>query len=385
MGLIFLTLALLNVKCSLSNVTASTLAHVLYDDSSSLQTVYSSEDLLVLLPDYLIEGLEDNKTWEVVNRLCPSIQTCQQLEPGTDSREELTSDCCLKCQCDDECFAKGNCCHDKVELAKTLKNDTGSFTVDGRTCVPVDLLIREGSYHTHLSRNSYLLKQTCVIALVDESIESNTRCMFPEEFNIDDITPVTSSITLVNYRNKFCAACNNDDADLLPWEQELSCSHKNDLPPELFNGYLTKQERFDIIRARGMCSIKWTSFNDSNVTPCYRVTQLYSECPPYAPDRLKQLCSSDDSPFIPYLGVRYRYKNMFCMACNIMSFNEHVQVTTLNRCHSLDLIMQPIVSRFTAFLNMNGLASASDGATEHTSLHKCDNGQLYNEDLVCYC
>ena len=385
MGLIFLTLALLNVKCSLSNVTASTLAHVLYDDSSSLQTVYSSEDLLVLLPDYLIEGLEDNKTWEVVNRLCPSIQTCQQLEPGTDSREELTSDCCLKCQCDDECFAKGNCCHDKVELAKTLKNDTGSFTVDGRTCVPVDLLIREGSYHTHLSRNSYLLKQTCVIALVDESIESRTRCMFPEEFNIDDITPVTSSITLVNYRNKFCASCNNDDADLLPWEQEVSCTDKNDLPPELFNGYLTKQESFDIIRARGMCSIKWTSFNDSNVTPCYRVTQLYSECPPYAPDRLKQLCSSEDSPFIPYLGVRYRYKNMFCMACNIMSFNEHVQVTTLNRCHSLDLIMQPIVSRFTAFLNMNGLASASDGATEHTSLHKCDNGQLYNEDLVCYC
>jgi len=374
MGLIFLTLALLNVKCSLSNVTASTLAHVLYDDSSSLQTVYSSEDLLVLLPDYLIEGLEDNKTWEVVNRLCPSIQTCQQLEPGTDSREELTSDCCLKCQCDDECFAKGNCCHDKGALAQT---------VDGRTCVPVDLLIREGSYHTHLSRNSYLLKQTCVIALVDESIESRTRCMFPEEFNIDDITPVTSSITLVNYRNKFCAACNNDDVDLLPWEQELSCSHKNDLPPELFNGYLTKQERFDIIRARGMCSIKWTSFNDSNVTPCYRVTQLYSECPPYAPDRLKQLCSSDDSPFIPYLGLRYRYKNMFCLACNIMSFKEPLGVP-YGRCIIWDLISLPIVSTFIAVMDMTGSSTDANGASERPLLPKCDNGLLYNEDLVCY-
>ena len=332
----------------------------------------SANYILKMLPTDLLDRLENNMMWEVINTYCPLLSNCSM---ATNNRYFVTG-CCLNCECGDDCFVKGNCCHDKESDGEPIENIRRT-TIDGRACVTVDIASR---YWQDLK--SYLLKVTCTNF---ENTNTVNHCQLPLSYELADMTPVTSLESGMSYTNKFCAACNNDDANLTYWEQKLDCGGINNIPAGLLTPGFSDQDIYYTLYMHRQCLISWRPPDDHpGVEECFPVETIFSSCPPYAPAILQKLCMGHEAPFIPYAGETFLYKNMFCLACNIWDFYEQlVPAIDVNDCPARRN-QQPLSPDFVILLNMNALSSLPADMVGRNQDEECDEGFIYNKDLV-YC
>jgi len=380
---IVLILGSLKLTCSLTSTPMS--------PTTAPEDVKTDLYLLEALPAWFVDNLLNNNTWDTVEALCPSVGKCKsEVEYYDEYMYPQFSGCCMSCKCGEECFSEGTCCYDKEtrrreETEEHLIDQIGRNNIYGLVCVtPYLPATVEGIPSSKTIQSSYLLKQTC--ELPDGFVSSTDdlhRCYNPNENSIEDMTPVTSQTTAVNYRNIFCAACNNDTTTLKSWEQALNCYTVDDLPDELFLFSFSKQAVYTLIRNDGKCSITWMPDIDSNidVRMCINVQRMYISCPAYAPEILKQLCAAKEALYLPYFGESGLYKNMFCLACNLMENTEVIQIPTINTLCPGFMESDDIQSGFILLLDL--MSMTSQATVDPPVENICSRlGDTYIEELV---
>lgn len=346
------------------------------------------DDIDYMLPQDLVSSIRDNKSWEGILTYCPAVRSCYSDNVFGNTNVYAQTDgagwgCCVPCDCSEDCFAKGNCCHDKEE-ERFRRNDSVTFTSDGMTCVSVYQI---GQYSLEIQdtffRYHVMLQQKCLNAETEDTANSENvmRCHFPSGEYVDDVTPVTSATSLVSYRNKYCAACNNDSDNILTWQQHVLCEINNDMPYNLFKRDASKQEIYQAIRTTTDCAIQWVP-NNANITVsgCLSATELHASCPYGTEAFLEILCTGLDAPFIPYYGAMSLYRNIFCAACNMYGqFKDYVN----GSCPYLGTIGQPSTLVFSALLDLSQLKDGLQNDPETTVEDRCLDGLTYNEVMVC--
>lgn len=354
----------------------------------------SEETFIQMLPDTLYDLLMENRTDEIIAEYCPGLMKCSDILYNKSSVQLNLTDaiangtgqgCCLPCECSPDCFARGTCCSD-VERSRSDPPEFESYTSDGRTCIDTFVLEYERKYTTQ--DKLYLLKQTCLNSFTGVDINGRPistdeliyRCSFPDEFQLLDVTPVTSLASNQSYRNLFCAYCNNDGTSLVDWELSLTCFSNEDLPKNLFNEQSTSQEVFQRILQDRLCSVTWSQPPEILVESCFASKYMMSDCPYYVPEFIVSLCR-DELYFIPYRGNDAVYRNVFCYVCNFYRMNEQLyDPTDDGRCPADDFIGSDFIS-FSVLLDFKTLSTAK---TEKPGLEiMCENDLTYNYELVC--
>ena len=142
----------------------------------------------------------------------------------------------------------------------------------------------------------------------------------------DTFRPVISSVSLVTYRNRYCAACNNDN-ELLPFELKVACDDLFDI-----NSFSSLEDIWDAVRLHN-CSVSYVP-PDSLIfeaETCHDKYGLISHCnvsglwPVYDPE-IAWACKNLNS--YPYKD----YKNIYCYNCNpsLVSTSETEMITSCN-------------------------------------------------------
>lgn len=129
----FLVLAF-EVECVICGVSM-VLHPDLFVSSTTPSYYYDGLTHFDILPSEFVNSLQNNKSWDVISSYCPDVKECYS---NLNKLSGNLSGCCLKCDCSEDCFAKGNCCHDK-EKERFQREDSGKYTSDGMTCVSVYL------------------------------------------------------------------------------------------------------------------------------------------------------------------------------------------------------------------------------------------------------
>lgn len=357
-------------------------------------------ELLQRLSSNFYRYVVHNMTENAISDYCPSTKTCSLFSIENSISTNNHQKCCLPCGCGDDCFAKGNCCHDK-ELSRPNQPNDGTYTKDGRTCVKTVFTRKtEGNWLS----SRYLLKSTCLersnikgnkvmqtegvndtshesINIKGMSIsldEMIVRCLSPNDLDILDVTPVSNLISGQSYRNIFCAFCNNETDRLEDWDTYLNCDLVEDLPTSIFNEHTNRQDVYRTIRSQKLCIVFWEPpvSNQLTVDRCIGLDTI-SDCPVYAPEYLTSACKNKHY-YIPYMGTNYVYRNIFCFACNVFKHNEQLRGATESCLGSPQLAF---LSSFFLILDFRPLEAAST----HSLLRRtsqCENGLTYNAEMV---
>lgn len=330
------------------------------------------------MPGYLRGMLERNESFDAFYGYCPMLKTCTG-DPALDQDlQPFYPDCCLHCRCDEDCFARGDCCHN-VEVKRQELPNQGQVTTDGRRCVRTTVLSEWAPIGVI---EKFMLVQLCPNQTEggEDVMQTVSHCMNPNKTLVEDLTPVTSMETGYSYRNKFCAYCNGVDKELIEWDQNIACNSDKDLSDVLFNRSATKQDMFLALLNDGLCTISWEMPSSSYVEKCVLLSDYVSGCPPYAPDVLKELCTND-AFFIPYYGFNNVYRNLYCLACNAVSEDENFEnPRTDGRCIAReDLGTVTMYSQFTVLLSQRHFEAQPTGVP---SRDQCEAGFRYNELLV---
>lgn len=350
-----------------------------FDESTTPDPVRESTQIWSAMPSYLQGMLEKNQSFDAFYGYCPMLKTCTGDAALDEDLLAFYPDCCLPCRCDEDCFARGDCCHN-VEVKRQELPNQGEVTADGRRCVRTTVVSSWAP--TEEKDEKFMLVQLCPNQTGggEDFMQTVSHCMNPSETLVDDLTPVTSMETGYSYRNKFCAYCNDAHNELVEWDQNIACNSDKDLSDVLFNRSATKQDIFLALLNDDLCTISWERPSSSNVEKCVLPKDYVSVCPPYTPDVLQELCMND-AYFIPYYGFKKIYRNLYCLACNAVSEDENFEnPRTDGRCLAReDLGTVTAYSQFTVLLNQRYFEAQPTGIP---STDQCEPGFRYNELLV---
>lgn len=254
-----------------------------------------------------------------VKNICGNIAlTCSQWQ--NDTVYDNTDSCCIACECSDDCLASGTCCPD-YEIPDTTahRSDVGGesvyYTMNNERCTSTEIVLNPNRYPVNVQE--YLLVHSC--GSVNTSSTFRERCENPSQHDFMDMKPVYSPSTSLNYRNIFCALCNEQiESSLISWKDSAVCD--NILS---FTGLFSRVELsdnttvIDFLSSRTTCTIFWTPPTDTSVAgkACVSRTSAISECTGrmYSPT-LDDLCREFDQ--IPVRSPDKIYRNIFCFACS---------------------------------------------------------------------
>ncbi|XP_025200244.1 uncharacterized protein LOC112598108 [Melanaphis sacchari] len=110
------------------------------------------------------------------------------------------------CLCDDQCGEYGDCCTDSAHFDPVEQQSAAARY----SCLLTDVL--SGAY----------VVDRCPVAWTNARVRD--ACQAPDTDRDGMLgNPVTSRTTGRAYRNRFCAACNNDAADPMLWDTRIVC------------------------------------------------------------------------------------------------------------------------------------------------------------------
>ena len=245
---------------------------------------------------------------------CPYHRTCDDGE--VDEASTLWfDDCCLRCDCSDECFLKGNCCQGKTyPPAQQPVN---------RTCTQTFIdFVPDVYYGKIIYKNaSYILKLTDISLCIDETME---KCLHPNSTLLTEFTPVFDKSKRIHYRNKFCAQCDGAvEANTLSWPARISCYYKW---PNTLRYFLKLDDNDDLqvlesVRER-TCTIAWEPPEWETAQWCVHTDDIITTCPPNAHFAFYETeeCDSrltNDTVHAPIFQEGALFKNVACAYCNI--------------------------------------------------------------------
>ncbi|CAG2212531.1 unnamed protein product [Mytilus edulis] len=199
---------------------------------------------------------------------------------------------CTECSCDDNCIFNGSCCPDKFFSLKLECTNTS--------------IVSQNTESRDIFEDLFLMRVTCsegTDPLSKSKCESNRT--FSEKIQY---MPVTSSKTMITYKNKFCAECNNESY-YEQWIFNSVCDEFVD-----FNFISSLDEMFKTAIDK-KCKIS-SNLTGLNTAGCYRV---------YGYNTIKT-CNVSGSWItynkdIEWACLHYNnrfleFKNVFCYICN---------------------------------------------------------------------
>ena len=236
---------------------------------------------------------------------------------------------------------------------------------------------------------SYFMITQCFENTTRESDVS--KCESPPEDDSELLLPVTSSVTGRIYWNSYCARCNNDEADILPWiptakfnydiSYFINGSHDNRTPyPKTHNGVL----RF--IAELG--NIIYTPPFPNEKKLCLRRDALFTCKSPGTRSTstgwLKRACERIYSPVIikDYLGKPYPFLNIFCYLFSCRNQYMFIQPSDKQQCGDVEYNEKGLFEGLTAILDYKALDRSNNDKTTEARQDKCHCDELYDVYLV---
>jgi len=280
---------------------------------------------------------------------CPNHRTCD--DGDDDEASTLWFDgCCLRCDCSDECFLKGNCCpgkkHREISMNKTCTQTFIDFVPDE-------------FYGKILYKNSsYILKLSDQTFCNDETM---AKCLHPNSSVLNENIPMFDKSNRVNYRNKFCAQCDGAaEANIISWPVSISCFTA---PPNTVRYALKHDGNNDfhvIERLREhSCTILWEPPELDSVQWCVHPEDIISTCLSfgYVDFSVFKNCielqseQSNNTLHVPIFQDGGLFKNAACAKCN----SRLIPITFIraDNCTPPSFLI-PLIS-FVIKLDMNAL------------------------------
>ena len=218
-----------------------------------------------------------------------------------------------------------------------------------------------------------------------------TKCQNPSEFDNGIMLPVTSSDTGRIYSNSYCARCNNDERDMLPWTASVQFY--------INIAYFTNnslQDRSHYPDTYNCIPIFISQTGKIVYTPpfpqddklCLRKNTLMT-CEdlrlnrPTTVSLLEKACKCIYSPLGIYsvFGVRFPFQNIFCYLCQ-QQHEQYIQPSTSRQCdndnsHDKDIFegMSALLDYTTSESSYNAVTIAPRQGNGH-----CD--EIYDHHLV---
>ena len=218
-------------------------------------------------------------------------------------------------------------CSTNCAISRTCAPDAETAYVNV-SCVNTTIY----SFATDAMLTRYRMIAECGV-VSKQGAKINKMCMELPEIDssnmFDDFfRPVISSVSLVTYRNRYCAACNNDN-ELVPFEVNVDCDDLFDI-----NSFSSLEDIWDAVRLHS-CSVSYVPPDSFafDTWPCHNnnAVLVISRCnvsglwPVYDPE-IAWACENLNS--FPYKD----YKNIYCYICNpsLISTSETEMITSCN-------------------------------------------------------
>lgn len=241
---------------------------------------------------------------------CPNYKRCSAEDVNNST--DLTSSCCLPCSCDENtCSVLNNCCPD----LEVTNNGPGSQNSLQQSCMPT---------YTSLEKMLGISNVRLGVLMVKDCLpgKSSTKCSSPDQLIIEEIIPVSSRVSGVTYRNKFCAECNNITSDvMLPWKSYVTCSELSVMKADdlLFPASVQKMYKYTAEAGKQDCGFDFLPpVNFTLPLPlCFLNETLVSSCPAgYTDIDVVNTCRDLYLPYIKtFNGTSVFYQNYFCSIC----------------------------------------------------------------------
>ncbi|XP_045194336.2 uncharacterized protein LOC123549959 [Mercenaria mercenaria] len=264
---------------------------------------------------------------DFIKSVCPYTKSCR--EENKANVIETYDSCCSKCDCSDECFAKGNCCYDKempmhMNYQKTPMsslNESCVFPTYGHSNIQALLDFNKKSVLMidHCPKEKDAHGQQGNQSLSESSCEYSGLAGI---LSILDLAPVYSSEKLVSYTNQHCAMCNAASQSLVPWNRTTLTCHFTWLFVQLFDFSTSIESFLQNLKQTG-CIMEFHSPNHNSVE-CLHQDALISDCDDnfsflFKP-KIRDYCKNITIPFGRGGNL---YKNVFCFGCNEFKGNIH--------------------------------------------------------------
>ncbi|KAL3832447.1 hypothetical protein ACJMK2_024089 [Sinanodonta woodiana] len=268
------------------------------------------------------QGVDRSKLIADTVLLCGIRSVCNQsaipfpVLPETEQQISI----CAPCNCDIDCWSRGDCCVDLPYLYLTS------------SCQSTQIIFNGSNAHISSKFNFEMIASCPETNLYDEVNEQCDGFRNEGSFLDNDIqAPVTSVITHITYRNKYCASCRGDH-DVIHWDRFANC----DTP-------------FDINIISTMNEFK-TAFSENN---CFLLYEFPSSLQPILLRRcmynywgdLISTCNEtglwmDYDPSIEWACENFQpgvifledFQNIFCYMCNPSIATVHHDLI-IDRCN----------------------------------------------------
>ena len=289
-----------------------------------------------------------------VTEYCPYHRTCG--DGDDDEASTLWFDgCCLRCDCSDECFLKGNCCPGKK----------GRHYSINRICAQtfIDFLPDGSNGKIHYKNSSYILQLSGMFLCNNET---KAKCLHPSRTQISESTPVLDKLHKINYRNRFCAQCDGAaEANMINWSVSISCVNTESGTLR----YALKQDSNIIHLTREhLCMIMWEPPEPETALWCVHPDDIIDTCSfhdEYGSRRLKECQSrqlTNDTVHSPIFQNGGLYKNVVCADCNA----NLIPTASIQQGQCWGLIFISPPPRFVIMLDINAVQQAeSPGVCLH--------------------
>ncbi|XP_066285410.1 uncharacterized protein [Branchiostoma lanceolatum] len=243
----------------------------------------------------------DPTSSDFLTEMCGSLRvSCQ----GRCESHYWSSD---QCQCDQDCSLFRDCCRDFEEMCNTAAQTSSDRHHHKWKCLP-------GYHHHQHDEVAYWLVADCP----DDCMDDVTRYQcskHADPYNPADLIyrmPVQDGSTNVNFRNIFCARCNNVSMeDVITWDVVPVCTGLTNSSAHPVGG---AQMYNDILSGYGDCpgTVK-LEFNPDNVQA--------RRCIPHEVDMSNENCNATACRSYDLLlkGDHKIYKNIHCALCEGLS------------------------------------------------------------------
>ncbi|KAL8558108.1 hypothetical protein ACOMHN_055563 [Nucella lapillus] len=223
---------------------------------------------------------------------------CEKGKPSYGTRPE-----CKRCFCDKICFIFRDCC---PNMYVNVSHPVGSSHVShALRCSPASF----GNRYSH----KYVMQTRCP-NVTQTSLK--LQCESSDTSHWKMTQPFTSLDTFYTYKNRYCAHCHSDAANLRPWKLELNVRNSATLvnattPQELYEAALKDEDNEldykypDSVEKHVRECLKGNVISTCNVTgrwPTYDVS-------------VDRACRLFNVPIMGLWGESY-YSNPFCYLCN---------------------------------------------------------------------
>ena len=230
-----------------------------------------------------------------LNELCPYTDYCTS-NATAKLEDDALMPCCGYCSCTDDCWRRGNCCPDKLNIIPKQPIET------------CETVLVKSSIEHHIGNSADVLRFFVTKSCPTAESDLADMCRGKVQSSLEDFTWVTDRRTNKIYNNKHCAECHGV-VDYTPWQLSTDCT-------EAMNGQHSPNEIVNnIIKNCSLVVIPPLS-TEEYMSRCFQpeITKCNMTGNWQTPDKdIENACSSISQNYLEtFFGWTTVYKNVYC-------------------------------------------------------------------------